>query len=160
MRLKTYILGIAILGLVLACSSSKNQDSSTQGTTLIDTLTDFSIAINANNYKKAVSFLVDSEKRELTDPVGNVPTEVQRKLKALKLQVLIKNPRIKLEGSKLAGIVSALPSLEHRNPDISEEDFLKVETQLENVEEEPHEGEAPIMEEDSPEEGMGEYPEE
>lgn len=133
MTLQKFVYGLLMVSLIIGCGGSK-KSSGPKSTTLIDALTDFSIAINANNFKKAVDYLVESEKNELIEANGNVGEESQRRLKALRLQILIKNPRIQLSGNKITGILSALPSLQHSGPNDQEESSLDVETQLENVE--------------------------
>jgi len=116
MKLQKFIYGLLLASLFIACGSSKTSEGK-KSTTLIDTLTDFSIAINANDFDKAVNFLDESEKVELLDYSGKVHEESQKRLKALRLQVLIKNPRIQLSGNKLVGILSALPQLKHVGPE-------------------------------------------
>ena len=149
MTLQKLVYGMLLVSLLAACGGTKKSDGP-KSTTLIDALTDFSIAINANNYEKAVDFLVESEKKELVDFNGKVIEEAKKKLKALRLQILIKNPRIQLSGSKLVGILSALPSLQHTGPAEDDpeaesstegDDPLKVDTQLDNIENSEDSGE-------------------
>ena len=135
MVLKKIIYPLLILSIIIACGSTKKSGVA-KGTTLIDALTDFSIAINANDFTKVSEFLTESEKAQLVDTNGVMTEESKKKLKALRLQVLIKNPRIKLAENKLVGILSALPSLKHAGPkdEESEEEGSEESTEEDSVE--------------------------
>jgi len=104
-----------LLALLLAagCSSSKQKKPASGKDLLLEVLTDFSIAINANSFEKALNYLETSEKTKLLGGSPSITPEIKLQLKALNLQKLIKNPRIKLLEGKLIGIVAALPSLAH-----------------------------------------------
>jgi hypothetical protein len=103
-----------VLLLAFGCSSSKKSSQSlSPKDNLLEVLTDFSIALNANDFRKALNYLHENEKNDLTGSGSSVPKETQMQLKALRLQKLIKNPRIKLVNGKLTGIVVSLPKLEH-----------------------------------------------
>ncbi len=105
------LLSFALI-LFIGCSSSKK--SSHHGDlSLNDLLTDFSVAVNENDFKKAISYLKDEEKDRLLESNGQLSEKDKKRLKALRLHRLIKNRSIRMEGNKIAGIYNALPNLEH-----------------------------------------------
>ncbi|MFC1585632.1 hypothetical protein ACFL5V_08810 [Fibrobacterota bacterium] len=150
------ILGSIFVTLLLitGCSTSKSSRGSQGQGNLLEVLTDFSIALNKNNFREALDYLIEDEKMQLIQPDQSISSESKKQLKALRLQKLIKNPKIKLVQGKLVGIVESLPSLEHTGPDNPPE---PVESPAEDEGGEAEE--AGIEEEQSPAEPAMEDPE-
>ncbi len=110
MKFQFFCLSVILSVILFGCSSNKPKSAS-DGTSKLDVLTDFSVAINENNFMKAINFLVEEDRLQLLSG-GSVTDMAQKQLKALRLQKLIKDRRIGMREGKLTGIVMVMPKLE------------------------------------------------
>lgn len=78
---------------------------------LIDALTLFVEAVQADRFDKALGYLTPAEKSLMTSGSGIVSTPVQRQLKALRLSTLANKTGVRLDKGKLEGIHPWLPNL-------------------------------------------------
>lgn len=102
---------IALVSLLMACASGrKEQAAAPESDDLLELLTNFGESISKRNYNKAVDYLVPEEKALMVDG-GLVSPEKQKMLSALPLQKLIRNPSVRVENGKIAGIYPLLPNL-------------------------------------------------
>lgn len=78
---------------------------------LIDVLTLFVEAVQADRYEKAFTYLTPSEKARMLESGAEPSPEVKRRLKALRLSTLAQKPSVRLQGGRVEGIYEQLPSL-------------------------------------------------
>lgn len=104
--------GALLLGL-LACGGSRPQEDAIDPdkAELIDALTLFVEAVQADRFERALEYLTPEERRRMLD-AGNQPSaDIKRRLKALRLSTLAQKPTVRLQGGKVEGIYDQLPSL-------------------------------------------------
>lgn len=91
--------------------SSRAPDIDPRKEPLIDKLTLFVEAVQADKYDQAFGYLTEDERSKMLAS-GNEPSpEVQRQLKALRLSTLAQKPGVRLVRGKLDGIYEQLPML-------------------------------------------------
>ena len=83
---------------------------------LIDALTLFVEAVQGDRFDKALGYLTLDEKAKMTDATGQVPSPVQKQLKALRLSTLASKAGVHLEKGKLSGIYAWLPNIDRIAP--------------------------------------------
>ncbi len=99
--------------LALSCGGSRPQDDAIDPdkAELIDALTLFVEAVQADRFDKAFAYLTPGERSRMMD-AGNEPSpDVRRRLRALRLSTLARKPTVRLQGGLLEGIYEQLPSL-------------------------------------------------
>ncbi|MBF0432182.1 MAG: hypothetical protein HQK83_12935 [Fibrobacteria bacterium] len=104
------MLSISLI-LLIGCSSSKPASGSEKGSKL-ELLTDFSVAVNENNFEKAISYLSLNEQARFQQRLASDGEITRKQLKALRLQKLNNNQSIRVVEGKLSGIFATLPSLQ------------------------------------------------
>ncbi len=101
-----------VLGLT-ACGGSRPHEEAIDPdkADLIDALTLFVEAVQADRFEKALEYLTPDEKRRMLD-AGNQPSpDIKRRLKALCLSTLAQKTSVRLQGGKVEGIYDQLPTL-------------------------------------------------
>lgn len=78
---------------------------------LIDVLTLFVEAVQADRYDKAFAYLTPGEKSRMLEAGDQPSPDVKRRLKALRLSTLAQKPGVRLQGGKVEGIFEQLPDL-------------------------------------------------
>lgn len=98
--------------LTLSCAGNKGEEGiDPDKADLIDALTLFVEAVQADRFDKAFGYLTPQERSRMSD-AGGLPTmEVKRRLKALRLSTLAQKPGVRLQHGKVEGIYDQLPSL-------------------------------------------------
>lgn len=107
-----FLAGLAFL--VLACAGSRSQEAGIDSdkAELINVLTLFVEAVQADRFEKAFAYLTPAEAARMNDS-GNRPSpEIKRRLKALRLSTLAQKPAVRLHRGKVEGIFEQLPSLD------------------------------------------------
>lgn len=96
-----------------ACGGSRPKDEAIDPdkAELIDVLTLFVEAVQADRFDRAFSYLTSSEKARMLESGPEASPEVKRRLKALRLSTLAQNATVRLEGGRVEGIYDQLPSL-------------------------------------------------
>lgn len=104
---------LACFGYLAACGGSRPGDEAIDPdkAELIDVLTLFVEAVQADRYQKAFSYLTSSEKARMLESGAEPSLEVKRRLKALRLSTLAQKPSVRLQGGKVEGIYEQLPTL-------------------------------------------------
>lgn len=102
---------LAILLSMVACSSNKPKADSRE--VLLERLTDFAVAVNGDQYDKALDLLTTTERGQMTGADGKISSEMQKRLKALRLPKLLKTPSVRLVEGKLEGVYAILPMVEN-----------------------------------------------
>lgn len=110
--LRLRICMVASLGLLMACSSTRQRDTAQAPASndLLELLTGFGESLSKRNFLKAVDYMVPEEKAMMME-AGTVPDDKQKMLLALPLQKLIRHPGIRVENGHIAGIYAVLPNL-------------------------------------------------
>lgn len=111
-RFRRFLAGLAFLALT-ACGGSRPQEDAIDPdkADLIDVLTLFVEAVQADRFDKAFQYLTSAEKARMLD-AGNEPSpDIRRRLKALRLSTLAQKSTVRLQGGKVEGIYEQLPSL-------------------------------------------------
>lgn len=99
------------VGLLMACSTTKKDVSQVpESDDLLELLTGFGESLSKRNFNMAVEYMVPEEKALMMEG-GSVPSDKQKMLTALPLQTLIRNPAIRVQNGRIAGIYSVLPNL-------------------------------------------------
>lgn len=99
--------------LTLSCAGSKGEDGiDPDKADLIDALTLFVEAVQADRFDKAFGYLTPGERSRMSDAGGQPSSEVKRRLKALRLSTLAQKPGVRLQHGKVEGIFEQLPSLD------------------------------------------------
>jgi hypothetical protein len=108
---------LAALLALMACGGTKGGEEGARlepdKEKLIDALTMFVEAVQADRFDKALGYLTPAEKSLMTSGSGIVSTPVQRQLKALRLSTLANKSGVRLDQGKLEGIHPWLPNLGH-----------------------------------------------
>lgn len=121
-RLPSLILSVLLLLSAIpfvSCAGSREDDGSRiepGKEKLIDALTLFVEAVQAERFEKALGYLTAEEKSKMTDGSGQVTAPVQKQLKALRLSTLASKAGVHLEKGKLTGIHAWLPNIERSLP--------------------------------------------
>lgn len=104
---------LVCLAFLAACGGSRpgDADIDPDKAELIDALTLFVEAVQADRFEKAFSYLTQSEKARMLESGAEASPEVKRRLKALRLSTLAQKPSVRLQGGKVEGIYEQLPSL-------------------------------------------------
>lgn len=104
---------LACLIVTASCGGSRPGDEAIDPdkAELIDVLTLFVEAVQADRYDKAFSYLTSSERARMLESGAEPSPEVKRRLKALRLSTLAQKPSVRLQGGKVEGIFEQLPSL-------------------------------------------------
>lgn len=104
---------LACLAFLTSCGGSRPKDDAIDPdkADLIDVLTLFVEAVQADRYEKAFSYLTPSERARMLESGAEPSPEVKRRLKALRLSTLAQKPSVRLQGGKVEGIYEQLPSL-------------------------------------------------
>lgn len=116
MEKKFLLLGFlsALVFLTLSCGGSrpKEDEIDPDKADLIDVLTLFVEAVQADRFDKAFGYLTPSERNRMNDAGGQPSPEIKRRLKALRLSTLAQKPAVRLQQGKVEGIFEQLPSLD------------------------------------------------
>jgi hypothetical protein len=101
------------LGLMAACGGTRPGEEAIDPdkAELIDVLTLFVEAVQADRYERAFSYLTSSEKARMLESGAEASPDVKRRLKALRLSTLAQKSTVRLQGGKVEGIYDQLPSL-------------------------------------------------
>lgn len=107
-----FLAGLVILGLT-ACGGSKPGEDAIDPDKedLIDALTLFVEAVQADRFEKAFEYLTPDEKRRMLDAGDQPSADIKRRLKALRLSTLAQKTSVRLQGGKVEGIFEQLPTL-------------------------------------------------
>lgn len=104
----TILFAIALVAILCQCASrqtveEKNADK------LLDKLTLFVEAVQAEQWSRALNYVSAAEQRALLGDASELSDEKKIKLKALKLSTLAHRGKVHLVKDKLEGINEALP---------------------------------------------------
>lgn len=132
-ELKTLVPVFCVCWAFLAgCGGSRPKDDAIDPDKeeLIDVLTLFVEAVQADRFDKAFVYLTPAEKSRMIEAGGDPSPEVKRRLKALRLSTLAQKPTVRLQDGKVEGIYEQLPDLGPRfdPPPGAEKDASEVPT--------------------------------
>ena len=103
---------VGLVGLLAACSSTNRDNSPAPASNdLLELLTGFGESISKRNFDKAISYMVPEERALMVDSDKKIPEQTQKALMALPLQRLIRNPAVRVQNGRIAGIYQMLPNL-------------------------------------------------
>lgn len=78
---------------------------------LLDALTLFVEAVQADRFDRAMAMLTPDERSRMIEGGGQPSPDIKRRLKALRLSTLAQKPAVRLEEGKVSGIYEQLPEL-------------------------------------------------
>jgi hypothetical protein len=98
---------------VLACGGSRPEDDGIDPgkADLLDALTLFVEAVQAERFDKAMAMLTPEERSRMVEAGGEPSPDIKRRLKALRLSTLAQGPAVRLLAGKVSGIYEQLPDL-------------------------------------------------
>jgi hypothetical protein len=115
-----FVLLLMFFGLMfLGCSSSYtsvNGQKATNQESRLNKLTNFSIALTANQYQKAAEILITQERDRILDGAGNLYDGMDGRLNHLRLSTLVNDSSVRVINGKISGIYEILPMLEMGPP--------------------------------------------
>ena len=113
MALFTRFACVFLVFSILACGGSKPEEDGIDPDKmdLLDALTLFVEAVQAERFDKAMAMLTPEERSRMLDMGGQPSPDIKRRLKALRLSTLAQKAAVRLEDGKVSGIYAQLPDL-------------------------------------------------
>lgn len=112
-RLRTWVVWGGMALVLAACGGSRPGDEAIDPdkADLINALTLFVEAVQADRFEKAFGYLTPAERSRMQDSGSEASADIRRRLKTLRLSTLAQRTTVRLQNGLLEGIHDQLPDL-------------------------------------------------